>query len=348
MYPYWLLFTLWAAGAVQAERRRAQDPRFLFFAAAALLTTLMIGLRFEVGGDWAAYIGMYRNVVFLDLGDALQTTDAGYAAVNWLSVQLGFGITFVNLVCATLSMGGFARLAWRLPNPALAVLVAVPYLIVVVAMGYTRQATAIGLICFAVADASEKRLIRIVVLIGIATLFHKTAILILPVILVPIFRRNAVLGAIGALTFVVLFVLLLRDSSDRLISNYAAGDYDSQGAAVRVSMNVVAAIVYILIRKRIVMSEFQKSFWLMCAILSLLSVVALLTISASSGVDRLSLYLIPIQAVAYANLPYCVRRDRTTDVAVVIGLVFYAFLVQYTWLNYANNARYWTPYSLSL
>lgn len=38
-------------------------------------------------------------------------------------------------------------------NPLLAILVAVPNLIIVVAMGYTRQAAAIGLICFAVADA---------------------------------------------------------------------------------------------------------------------------------------------------------------------------------------------------
>ena len=108
-------------------------------------------------------------------------------------------------------------------------------------------------------------------LVGLAALFHKTAILILPVILVPIFRRNAILGVIGGLTFVVVFAVLLRDSSDRLITNYAQGDYDSQGAAIRVSMNVVAAIVFILIRKKIVMNDFQKSFWLMCALLSFAS-----------------------------------------------------------------------------
>lgn len=184
-------------------------------------------------------------------------------------------------------------------------------------------------------------------LVGLAALFHKTAILILPVILVPIFRRNAILGVIGGLTFVVVFAVLLRDSSDRLITNYAQGDYDSQGAAIRLSMNVVAAIVFILIRKKIVMNDFQKSFWLMCALLSFASVVALFTVSASSGVDRLSLYLLPIQAVAYSNLPYCLRRNRASDVTTLIGLVGYAFLVQFIWLNYAFNAGYWIPYSLS-
>lgn len=185
-------------------------------------------------------------------------------------------------------------------------------------------------------------------LVGLAALFHKTAILILPVILVPIFRRNAILGVIGGLTFVVVFAVLLRDSSDRLITNYAQGDYDSQGAAIRVAMNVVAAAFFILIRKKIVMSDFQKSFWLMCAFLSFASVVALLTVSASSGVDRLSLYLIPLQSVAYANLPYCLRRNRSSDVTTIIGLIGYTFSVQFVWLNYADNALYWLPYSLSL
>lgn len=348
MYPYWLLFAVWAAGALQASRQRSRDAQLLFFIAATLLTTLMIGLRSEVGGDWGSYQRIYENIFFLRFSAALTASDPGYAALNWLSARIGLGITLVNLVCAILFMGGLARLAWKQPNPALGILVAVPYLIIVVAMGYTRQAAAIGLICLAIADASEHRLIRLTFLIFVATLFHKTAVLILPLVLVPIFRRNSLLGLMGAALFVLLFIWFLQDTSDRLINNYAQSNYDSQGAAVRVMMNVVASIAFILIRKKVAMSPFQVSFWLVCSILSMLSVIALLTISASSGVDRLSLYLVPIQIVAYANLPYSLRRSRTSDASVLLGLVSYAALIQYTWLNYANNASYWMPYKAGL
>lgn len=348
MLPYWLLFMLWASGAVQAERRRRQDPRIIFFVAAVIATTLMIGLRFEVGGDWGAYARIYESIYFLSLPAAIGFTDPGYSALNWLAAQGNLGLAFVNSVCALLFMVGFARLAWRQPNPALAVLVAVPYLVIVVAMGYTRQAAAIGLICLAMADASEGRLIRLTMWIAVAALFHKTAILILPIALVPIFRRSAIFGMFGIALFLILFVLLLRDTSDKLITNYVQGDYDSQGATIRVSMNVLAGGLFLMLRKRIDMPEFQKSFWTTCAVLSILSLVALMVSSASSGIDRLALYLIPIQAIVYSRLPYILSRTGKALPSVLIAVVGYCFLVQFVWLNYADNAGYWLPYSMAL
>jgi hypothetical protein len=348
LLPYWLLFVLWSIGAVQAERKRRREAYLLLFVALTAVTTVMIGLRFEVGGDWANYQQMYHNIFFLSLPAALSTTDTGYAAINWLGAQMGLGVSFVNLCCAVLFMGGFARLASQQPNPALAVLVAVPYLIIVVAMGYTRQAAAIGVICFAVADASERHLIRLVVLIGIAALFHKTAILILPIALIPVLRRNILLGGLGVIVFIILFVLLLRDTSDQLLTNYVQSDYDSQGAAIRVSMNVLAAVLFIVLYKRIHMAPFQKSFWTCCAVLSILSVVALNISSASSGVDRISLYLIPLQAVCYSRLPYALNQRNRALPSVLIGVIGYSFAVQFVWLNFAANADLWIPYNTAI
>lgn len=348
MLPYWFLFTVWAAGALQAERRFARDPRIIFFVVAAIFTTLMIGLRFEVGGDWGAYQGIYEKIFFLDLPAAVRTTDPAYAALNWLSAQLGYGVTFVNLVCAILFTGGIARLAWQQPNPALAMLVGVPYLIIVVAMGYTRQAAAIGILCFAIADATERRLVRLIILFGIATLFHKTAILVLPVALVPIFRRRALFGVIGAAIFITLFFTVAKDSSDVLLTNYVKGDYDSQGALVRVLMNILAAILFLILRKQIIIEPFQKSFWTSNAILAILSILALLGASASSGVDRMSLYIIPLQLVLYSRLPYILSKDGKSSPSILILVIIYSFFVQFVWLNYADNAFYWIPYTFSL
>jgi hypothetical protein len=348
LLPYWLLFMLWLVAALQAERRRAQDPLTILFVTATVLTILMIGLRFEVGGDWGAYFRIYESIYFIPLQSSLSITDPGYAVVNWFAAQTNTGITFINLLCSALFMSGFARLAWKQPNPGLAVLVAVPYLIIVVAMGYTRQAAAIGIICFAIADASERHLIRLTILIGIAALFHKTAILILPITLVPIFRRSALFGAFGIVLFLVLFILLLRDTSDQLITNYVQSDYDSQGALIRVLMNVLAGLLFLLLRKHIDIPVFQKSFWTVCAIISIFSMAALMISSASSGVDRLSLYLIPLQAIVYSRLPYILSREGKSLPSVLIAVVGYSFLVQFVWLKYADNSHYWLPYSINL
>lgn len=345
MLPYWLLFSLWAVGAVQAERRNVRDSRLYFFIPAALLTTLMIGLRNEVGGDWGAYQRMLDDAYFMSLPEAMRATDPAYGALNWIASKFDLGVTFVNLICAFIFMGGVGRLAWKQPNPALAMLVGVPYFIIVVAMGYTRQAAAIGLLCFAIADASEKRLIRLIGLIGLATLFHKTAILMLPIALVPILRRNSILGVFGFLIFIILFGILLGDTSDRMITDYVQSDYDSQGAAIRVSMNVVAGVTFLALRRRLDFSEFERSFWTICSVLSIVSLAALFVASASSGIDRMSLYFIPLQLIAYSRIPYAINYNKTLSSAI-IALIAYAFSVQFVWLNYADNAAYWVPYKI--
>lgn len=348
MLPYWLLFGLWAFGAIQTERRRTADLRLMFFVFASVITALMIGLRFRIGGDWSAYEAIYENISLLSLPNALTETDFGYALFNWLAAQGNLGVTFVNLLCGIMFMAGVARLGWRQPNPALAILIGVPYFIIVVAMGYTRQAAAIGVLCFAIADASEQRLIRLAVLIGISALFHKTALLMLPVALVPVFRRNVLMGVVGGVVFLVLFAALLRGASDKLIENYVQSTYDSQGAAIRVAMNVVAAGVFLTMRKRIAMPTFQKSFWTTCSILAIISVVGLAASSASSGIDRLSLYLIPLQLVVYSRLPYIVLNTGRAAPSLLIGVLAYSFAVQFVWLTYAENVYYWLPYRMSL
>lgn len=344
MTPYWILFAIWALGATQFARRGDHPVSGLLFGAAVILTALMVGLRLEVGGDWFTYLNIFEQIAFQPLLTGLTLSDPGYSLFNWIGAQLEWGIWFPNTVCALAFTWGIAKLARQQPNPWLAMLIAVPYLIIVVAMGYTRQAAAIGIVCLALANASEKHIVRLVVIIGIASLFHKTAVLILPIVLLPVLRRNPLFGILGGLAFILIFALVLRDSSQDMVANYAQSAYDSQGAAVRIAMNVLAALVILFFRRSMGFSPFQYSYWMANAVIAIASVPALLSLSASSGVDRLALFLIPMQMVAYSRLPYILSRNSSANVAIFLGLVAYSFAVQFVWLNYAVNAQLWLPY----
>lgn len=345
---YWVLFGIWAAGAVQFARQRFYAYDRLLYVAATSLTALMIGLRYEVGGDWINYLTLYQDLFFQPFGEALRQTDPGYAFLNWLAARLGWRIWFVNLGCAILFMAGLGRLAWRQPNPWLAILVAVPYLIIVVAMGYTRQGAAIGIICWAVADASARRIPRLVILVGLAALLHKTAILFLPILLVPVITRNFVVGAVGAVACALLFGVFLGGESDRLVATYATGNYDSQGAAIRIAMNVLAAGFMLAFRNRMGFDAFVRSFWTICSVLAIASVAALAALSSSSGVDRLSLFLIPLQIITFSRLPYTLSKTGRPLPSVLIGVIGYSFAVQFVWLNFADNSWAWMPYRITL
>ena len=66
------------------------------------------------------------------------------------------------------------------PLPFLAFTIAVPYMISVVSMGYTRQAIALGFVMPGLRYLSAGGIKRYLFCIAIASLFHKSAVILAP------------------------------------------------------------------------------------------------------------------------------------------------------------------------
>ena len=152
MTVYWLMFLITSilAFTEQAklvvgeaiERRNRNLPGWIV---AGVCLTLIIGLRYEVGGDWFNYIRSLLMGQHLSLGEMLSRGDPGYRLFNWLSVSLGMGIYGVNLLCAIVFVTGLIVFCRSQPRSVLALVVAIPYMVMVLGMGYSRQGVALGL-----------------------------------------------------------------------------------------------------------------------------------------------------------------------------------------------------------
>ena len=57
-----------------------------------LSITLLIGFRYAVGGDWGSYIQILDDIRGDEFGDVLLRKDPGYKLLNWVSVELGWGM----------------------------------------------------------------------------------------------------------------------------------------------------------------------------------------------------------------------------------------------------------------
>ena len=146
MLPYWFLFAIPAFVALQERSAHPVSPRRKpLFVSVTLLLAVMIGLRYQVGGDWGSYLGYLRRSEYLSFSEVFTLRDPGYILLNWVAVQTNGEIWLVNLVCGLIFATGLVSFARSQPRPWLAILVAIPYLVIVVAMGYSRQAVAIGL-----------------------------------------------------------------------------------------------------------------------------------------------------------------------------------------------------------
>lgn len=344
MIVYWSLFAYFALGGVLGrEQQRSTGRLSVLFLFGMVVIALAIGLRYRIGADWDTYDYMFSFARYASLGEMMDFGDPGYQLVNWLVHKIGGDLWLVNLICAGIFTWGLARLARVQANPWLAVLVAIPYLVVVVAMGYTRQAAAIGLLMAGMAAVlGGGSTIRFLFYVAAAALFHRTAIVILPLIIFAGNRTGFLNLVAGAAAFYALFELFLAGSVDLYVRNYVEAEYSSQGAAIRVAMSVIPATIFFLFRRRLAFDDRSDRLWRNFALGSFAMLILLFTLKSSTAVDRLALYLIPLQV---AVLPRVVRLFRGPEVGNFL-ILSYSFAVLFVWLNFADHSRFWLPYQI--
>ncbi len=346
MWPYWMLFGVAACLATtHLSPLRRHDPRWpaAWWGMAAALV-LVVGLRHEVGGDWETYLlhmgWGYERTFF----EALADKDPAYGLLNWLVAQFGGNIYAVNTVCALLFTWGLMSFCRVQPRPWLALVVALPYLVTVVAMGYTRQGTAIGLVMLGLVALGRGQVLRFVLWTAVAATFHKSAVVLIPLALLSGRRIR-----LGTLLWVVpataaLFVLIMLDSVDALATNYLGREYDSQGAAVRVAMNALPGALFLALRHRFALLPQHQRFWTWMSVGGLLFTVALAVSPSSTAVDRVALYWIPLQVFVWSRLPNALGQPNGANAGWVWTTVGYSALVLLVWLVLGGHAYLWIPY----
>ena len=267
--------------------------------------------------------------------------DPGHYVLNRLVAGLGGSIYTVNLIYGAVLMIGTVVFCRRQPNPWLALLAAVPYMLIVVGMGYTRQSVALGLALLGLVALREQRVRAFVLCVAVGALFHKSAVLLLPIAVLASSRNRWLTGAMVLLSTALLYYLLLADSAEAMWTNYVEADMQSSGGAIRVAMNAVPAALLIVFRKRLVPEPGERRLWLWIAVFAMLCLP--LVGIASTAVDRVALYLIPLQLYVFSRLPRLATTIRART-AVVVGILGYYAAVQFVWLNFATHAPYWVPY----
>jgi hypothetical protein len=342
MWPYWLMFLI-PAWAVLMPGRLKSSQAWVPWAFVYLLFALMMGLRHEVGGDWFNYLPHFRETASRGFMEVMERGDPGYYGLNWLVAHAGGSIYHVNLVCAAIMMAGTVAFCRAQPNPWLALLAAVPYMLVVVGMGYTRQAVALGFALLGLTALGKGKVRSFVLWVAIGATFHKSAVLLLPIAALAASRNRLLTAAIVGATTLLLYYLLLADASEALWQNYVEAQYQSQGGLIRVLMNVVPAVLLILFRKRLAPDPQERKLWLWIAVFALacLPLVSL----ASTAVDRVALYLIPIQLFVFSRMPRLARSVKTRT-PLVVGVIGYYVAVLFVWLKFSTHAFAWLPYQV--
>jgi len=365
MFPYWLLFLTFAMGALWFSNARTVVPEAVLIdpatergpnpdlaghrllLVAGVGTALMIGLRFEVGTDWRSYEEIFDSVSRLSLPEAITRIDPAYGLLNWLVAKAGPGIWLVNLLCGLLFMFGLVRFARHQPNPWLAIAVAVPYLVIGVGMGFSRQAVAIGLSMAGLVALSKGSFNRFVFWVLFGALFHRTAVILIPIVAIAYSRNRFQAVAVGFLGCLVgYYVLTSAQGLEHFQRTYVTRTYEAQGAGIRLAMNLPPAILCLAFSHYFTGDPIERRIWLNFAGIAALSFVGYLFISSTAALDRMALYVIPLQIFIFSRIPTAFANNGRSSGLLVVAVIAYSALIEFVWLNYSNNAVNWIPYEL--
>ena len=348
MFIYWVML---AFPAILALAHSVQIPRGNFGSTQSFLLYafmcfyVVIGaFRIHVGADWITYEYMFEDIGSGGFAYALEQIDPVYGALNWVSALLGGGIYLVNGVCCLLLAYGTMLVAKHFREPWMAIVIAVPYLLIVVGFGYVRQGAAIGLILIAIDSHIRGSRMWTIACLVMATGFHATALLAIPAFAWTLVRRNAVIGVLVALLFAIVYYYFLAPRLDQTQSRYSTGGFNSTGTLVRVMMGFIPSMLILVRWRAFEASSRPRSLWLLFAWANVAALVAFALVPTSTVVDRAALYFAAIQLAVFGEFRSLMGIADQMVVLTRMALIAVAIAVQGVWLVYATHSEYWVPY----
>ena len=316
----------------------------------ALYWVVLIGLflfsafRFRVGCDWSGYYYNYLKGASLDYAEVL-----GEREPLWWLIQIAFdraGIPYpwVNVLTSAIFFVGIHALARRQPDRFGFLVLLFPILIINMPMSAIRQGAAVGLLCLSMLAFIDQRPVRFVAWILLASTFHTSALAFLPLSLLAMGKyTKARIAMTGVLAGPALFLLSQKDAVQSSIDLYADIDREAFGAIFRVGLLAMSGLYFLLMLRKAWTQGFPRDFGLASIGAGLMTTLVLMLPLSSIVSDRFGYYLVPIQTMIFARIPY-LRLGPTRGLQVALPYLVLLIVFTFWSLNSSLFQTCFVPY----
>jgi EpsG-like putative glucosyltransferase len=319
---YILIFAVLLLGGIIS--RRSRSLREVLYYICLLGLFIFSAFRYHVGCDWPGYLNIFKLSENKQI--TWQTREAGFWIANQLLHYYELDYPYINVIAATFFFIGLHALAKRQPDPYGFLTLSFPILILNIPMSAIRQGIAVGFFCIACNAFVNRRIIGFVFPVLTGALFHSSALFLL--VLTPFVRgeysiRRVALG--GALALPGIYYFLTSNTVDSYSKLYVGTRIEAFGAAFRTGLLALTGIAFLffLDGKWKKQSPLDYKLVKLCSYLMIFAFM--LSIYSSVGGDRIAYYLVPIQLVILARLPFLISGALSAPVAslpyAALGLV---------------------------
>ena len=346
MTVYWSLFLLpvmFTLISIKVDR----NIKNLLWYCYGVLIFFLVCYRYEVGGDWSNYLTNYKHYFSKPISVVFKggSRDYGSEAIQWLSLNYLGSSLLSNLICGTIFIFGLLRLCKSTTMPILANVISIPYLVIVVGMGYTKQSAAIGLFMWAIYSLRQGKEMRYYFYIIIGALFHKTLIVMLLFGYLYSYKSSLkyLIKNLIILSFIVfIFYWFLEGRFAHYIKHFITDQHaKSSGAFIRLLLNIFCTSLFIIFYRRWKL-RYQDTRLIMLFIIGSV-LLFIFSINYSTFADRMALYILPMQIIILANIPILIYSTTLRTIYVLFIITLYMTLL-FVWLNFAVHSIMWVPY----
>jgi hypothetical protein len=218
-------------------------------------------------------------------------------------------------------------------------------------MGYTRQALALSFFMLALISLTKQKLFNFYLLIFIGILFHKTLLIMIPVVILYKLNRHRTLLSlvtksivvVVVVVVVVIYVSTIWLQVEHMMLYYVETKFHhSSGGLIRVLLGGLSALLFFIYRK-----EFEKIYhdvkiWNVLAYISIFLVP--IAVFYSTLADRVALYSIPLQLIVISRVFVLIKSVYYRTLFGMASVTIYAGAM-FTWLNFGKHADLWVPYN---
>ena len=130
-----------------------------------------------------------------------------------------------------------------------------------------------------------------------------------------------------------------------MINLYVYSNYDSKGAIIRLLLNLFPSIFIIIFIRHFKFKTIEKNIWLSVSVINILLFLLFFIINGSAALDRISIYLTPIQIVAFTHMPEILSKKGYLNKFIIFNIVTIYALILFVWIKYSDNSENWLPYN---
>lgn len=309
---------------------------------------VFVGFRYKVGCDWAAYLLIFQEARHHEApSGGAGSIEYAFWDANRLLHYFALEYPYINVLSSAVFFLGLHALARRQPNPLSILILSFPILILNLAMSGIRQAIALGILCFAYNSFVDKRLVRYVLLVMLASTFHRSAMFLL--VLTPFVRSEYSgqrMAFAGLLALPGVYYLVTSQVYEFYAKRYiGAGTVEAAGAAFRAGLLALTGIGFLWFLNAKWKAQSTRDYKLVKISSYMLAATFPVALYSSVAGDRFGYYLVPIQLIILARLPVLIQGKFSAPVAFAPYAI--GALVLAIWISFsALFEKCYLPYQL--